>query len=360
MKEYIESLKKIAIKSLQDMYYSDEHLFCYKLEQNGQGILVKKDFSIRYTIITLLGLIKWESEGNKSPIDIQSVFKKLSDDINKIDNVGDFGLLLWLSAFISDSDHLKIIGKIDYSELKRKYKDAHLSMTTELSWLLTGLTYCARNKQKNETLEKLSHQAFNDLILNYRKKSLFGHQSNNSIKGVFRHRIGSFADQVYPIYGLSVFSETYNNKEALQIAQKCADKICELQGSLGQWWWHYDAVDGRAIGHYPVYSVHQYGMAPMALLSLQKIGNKNFHDQIKISLEWLKGKNELESEMVSVDRNIIWRSIYAPKYNLYYDELLSFLFGMRSMDIKNLKILCESRPYCLGWLLYALSNNTIN
>lgn len=342
------------------MYYPDENIFCHKLEQDEQGNLIKKDVSIRYTIITLLGLIKWENEGNKSPINIQSVFNRLSVDMNKIDNAGDLGLFLWLSAFMPDSDPLKIAGKIDYSELKRKYSDAQLSMTTELSWLLTGLTYCAKNKQRNDKLEKLTYQVFDDLILNYRDKSLFGHQSNKSLKGVFRHRIGSFADQVYPIYGLSLFSETYNNQKSLRIAQKCADKICELQGSFGQWWWHYDAVDERVIGHYPVYSVHQYGMAPMALLALQKVCNKNFQERIRGSLEWLKGKNELEYDMVSEDKNIIWRSIFAPKYNLYCDELFSFLFDMRSMETKNLKILRESRPYCLGWLLYALSNNTVN
>lgn len=358
MKEYIESLKTLAIKSLQDMYYSDVNLFCYKLDQNEKGVLIKKEVSIRYSIITLLGLIKWEREGNKSPIDIQLVFKKLSDEINKIDNVGDLGLLLWLSSFISDADHLKILGKWDYSELKRKYNDAFFSMTTELSWMLTGLTYCARNKQNDHTLEKLAHQVYDDLILNYRNKGLFGHQSNNSIRGAFRHRIGSFADQVYPIYALSVFSDTYNNQTSLKIAQDCADKICHLQGPLGQWWWHYDAMDGRVIGQYPVYSVHQYGMAPMALLALQKVSKKDFQNRIEIGLNWLKGENELEYDMVSVDKNIIWRCIYPPKYNLYRDEFLSFLLGMKRVEKNNLKILCESRPYCLGWLLYAFSNNT--
>ena len=34
----------------------------------------------------------------------------------------------------------------------------------------------------------------------------------------------------------------------------------------GQWWWHYDVRDGSVVERYPVYSVHQHAMAPMALL----------------------------------------------------------------------------------------------
>ncbi len=51
-----------------------------------------------------------------------------------------------------------------------------------------------------------------------------------------------------------------------------AAAICGLQGPEGQWWWHYDTRNGSVVEGYPVYSVHQHAMAPMALLDLREAG----------------------------------------------------------------------------------------
>ena len=41
---------------------------------------------------------------------------------------------------------------------------------------------------------------------------------------------------------------------------RCAHGLCQAQGALGQWWWHYDSLRGRVFEGYPVFSVHQHGM----------------------------------------------------------------------------------------------------
>ena len=67
-------------------------------------------------------------------------------------------------------------------------------------------------------------------------------------------------------------------KEALQNSLQCANAICNLQGPLGQWWWHYDSMTGRVAERYPVYSVHQHAMAPMALFAAQDACNADFRE----------------------------------------------------------------------------------
>ena len=56
--------------------------------------------------------------------------------------------------------------------------------------------------------------------------------------------------------------------------------ICELQGPDGQWWWHYDTRTGKVVEGYPVYSVHQDSMAPMALLDLEDAGGPQHSEAI--------------------------------------------------------------------------------
>ena len=171
--------------------------------------------------------------------------------------------------------------------------------------------------------------------------------------GVVRGRVGSFADQVYPIFAMAHFSQVFGHQEARDNALRCARAICSLQGSLGQWWWHYDSVTGRVVEHFPVYSVHQHGMAPMALLALEETCGADFDAHINRGLSWISGANELHQDLENSDAGVAWRCIQPPKSNPY-------AAGVRVLMGKEpsrgpLHILYECRPYELGWLLYALA-----
>jgi hypothetical protein len=179
---------------------------------------------------------------------------------------------------------------------------------------------------------------------------------NSSLAGLMRRRIGCFADQVYPIYALAKFSQAFGSDKALRVSSECAAAICRLQGPLGQWWWHYDAATCRVIGWYPVYSVHQDGMAPMALIEVGKVSGEDFSNHIYKGLKWITGENELDFNMIDSTNNVIWRSLYDYKYKLYINEFMS-LIGFDTNIINNaLKVRYECRAYHLGWLLYAFSN----
>ena len=84
--------------------------------------------------------------------------------------------------------------------------------------------------------------------------------------------MGSFAAQVYPIQALARLHRSADDQEALAVANSVAAAICTAQGEAGQWWWHYDGRTGGVVEGYPVYSVHQHAMGPMALLDLAEAG----------------------------------------------------------------------------------------
>ena len=174
--------------------------------------------------------------------------------------------------------------------------------------------------------------------------------------GLLRGRIGSFADQVYPIYALSKFAQMYGATDALAGAKSCGDGICRVQGPMGQWWWHYDASTGRVAERYPVYSVHQEGMAPMALYALEEASGLDYGEAIQRGLRWISGNNELACDLREAS-GIVWRCIYhGSKHRVYLDRLLSLLgSGVNQSSPGGKRIRFECRPYELGWLLYALA-----
>src|SRR6185436_6781341 len=146
----------------------------------------------------------------------------------------------------------------------RRFKDARERRTMELAWFLAGISESAGVSKEHRLLADVAAKTHLLLKENQESSGLFRHASSrNSLSGWMRSRIASFADQIFPIYALARFYGVFGDDAGLQSAISCAEKLCELQGLLGQWWWHYDAVEGRVIGRYPVYSVHQDGMVPM-------------------------------------------------------------------------------------------------
>jgi hypothetical protein len=172
-----------------------------------------------------------------------------------------------------------------------------------------------------------------------------------------RGHIGSFADQVYPIYGLSVFGNAYGLAAAHDQALACAEAICRVQGPLGQWWWHYNASNGAVFEQYPVYTVHQDAMAPMALFAIAESRGVDFTGPIYRGLEWITGKNELTCDLRHASQAIIWRSVYhGTKLRTSAAKALRYA-GLRSPEepTDDLNVRFEDRPYHFGWVLYAFA-----
>jgi hypothetical protein len=231
----------------------------------------------------------------------------------------------------------------------------------ELSWFLSGLAHAAlAGGYELPELPTLSAKTFSMLAANQGKHGIFGHLARSrSTMGALRGRIGSFADQVYPIYAFAKFGGAFQNRTALKAAQSCAEAICRAQGFLGQWWWHYDAMTGKVFQRYPVYAVHQHGMAPLALFALGDAARLDFSNWIYKGLAWIDGNNELERSLRETSSNLVWRSVYrANSGKMYIRKFAEFLGSAPApVPVSDLKITFECRPYELGWLLYAFAGS---
>lgn len=193
------------------------------------------------------------------------------------------------------------------------------------------------------------------------RSGLFRSRGSGSPGRLMRAHVGCFADQVYPIMALARLGAATGDHEALKTADHCARLICAAQGSGGQWWWHYDTRTGRVSEGFPVYSVHQHAMAPMALLELYEAGGHDHLPEIVKGLEWLDTHPETTADLICADKGVIWRKIgrhepgKAARGLAALATMLSPRLSVPGMDIlfPPGRIDYECRPYELGWLLYA-------
>ncbi|PYY11206.1 MAG: hypothetical protein DMG61_19875 [Acidobacteria bacterium] len=355
----VPHLVSLAVRGLVAMFDSRRQLFCYKLKKCGSK-LVQEGISHRYTMMTLLGLHRLEMGGGTSSIKSGPVFDALISNLDWVDNIGDLGVLLWLCGVVSPERLSVIESQLDVKTALTRYQDARQRRTMELSWFLTGLSYLAMSDaKKSADLKDVAFRTY-DLVKKNRGITFFGHQARGaSLVGTLRGQIGSFADQVYPIYAMTQFFKAYDRAEAKTFAMESAAGICTAQGPLGQWWWHYNSAKGQVAEGYPVFSVHQHAMAPMTLFALGETVHQDFTPWIYKGLEWINSQNELNFDMEDDASNLVWRCIFRSRISSS-SRYLKARFGSHSPVVQHdrredLSVLYECRPYELGWLLYAFA-----
>lgn len=344
-------LLQFALRGLEQMQDKEGYGFCHRVRKTPEG-LRREGSSVRYSAITLLGLHEAQRIGLKFPIDMDAIFNTLMATVPEIKSAGDLALLWWLCARMQPGRLHELVNLKQNERLRVARPDEH-SKTMESAWLLAALAHIRMSGGGSVPEHtELALSLFRKLKRTQGRHGIFGHQDASAARaGALRSTLGSFADQVYPIYALARCAQAWGVEEALECSRKCADAICSLQGSFGQWWWHYDAKSGRAVGRYPVYSVHQDGMAPMALFALSEASGANYDASIYKGLAWIYGCNELQKDMRDGNTGLIWRSLYQNRLTKYSSEIMGILG--KDCGPTHLHVLNECRPYHLGWLLYA-------
>ncbi len=128
----------------------------------------------------------------------------------------------------------------------------------------------------------------------------------------------------------------------------------------GGWPWRYNAPGGAVAEVYPLFSVHQDGMAPMALAQLESLNAGAYLSSVCKSILWLDGRNEINRPVFDETRDIVWRGIrrkgplaLVSQLNkaLSLINVQSHTFTDRAAPV--LEFIREARSYELGWILCA-------
>lgn len=352
----LTELRDLALAWLPRMFDAESDLFVFRVRKTPRGI-EPEGRSRRYTAITLIGLAEEGEPTARAALagrDPQRVVERLLRDVQTVESLGDVALTLWAAAAWHAPQAKRALESL--SAMDPELGDY---ATVELAWALAAL--CVFDYPSVvHAREKIAKR----LIEARRGASpAFPHQVGRG--GRIGGHVACFADQVYPIQALSFYYGISGDPAAGAAARRCADCIVKALGPAGQWWWHYDARDGAVLEGYPVYSVHQDAMAPMALFALMDVDSEcDYLAAIERGLRWMNAAPELGNQPI-IDRagGILWRKVARREPNKLTRRLQAAVSalgsGLRAPGVDTLfppgAIDYELRPYHLGWLLYAFS-----
>jgi len=296
--------------------------------------------------------------GQQQPFDLASIEHTVFQDESWIEGVGDLGILIRFAAEYNPDQLALLADRFDLSTALRSFSDGREARTAALACFLAGISHAKISSP--DSLPDLTDAAVDTYRLlreNQGPGGIFAHAGlPGLLQQPFSNRFGTIADQMHSIYALTTFARAFGIEEPLADALNCANTIRALQGDKGQWWFLYDKRSSQIVNRYPVRSICQNGMAPMALLALAKATGQDFDDAICSGLSWVAGANELAIDLRDWQHGIIWDSI-EPRSRItnFCDSALNLIHCSRKSSDEHLRIRFEARPDHFGWLLYALT-----
>ncbi len=366
--DQIDKLCAISLARLPRMLDPVTGLFAFRIEGHRDKPVGS---SVRYTAITEIGLRSAAAHGLSSPVDLDKLDAALSKVLPDVDNSGDLGLILWATAGrngLLAEETLRRLLSFGRFERVRGGNKVH---STELAWVTRGLAEAlAADVGSSRVVEARLGAAFRRLMEMRGASGLmcFARPVLNRImmpKDFLQSELGFFDAQVYTIQAALRYDELLGSTDAREAAFRIGEILLSHQHALGQWAWHYNVRTGRLVDLYPVYSVHQDGMAPMALLPLERALGLSTTSAVARGVEWLFGRNELGFSMANPERALIRRSIRRrdPLKRVVVPLKLASLarlghqydIGASFSDPSSLEVDRELRPYHLGWCLHAFS-----
>lgn len=348
-----------ARKGLSQCYRDPINHLPYTTRLSNDNKLISIGNSVRYAAICQIGIQRWIRYHPEDISALPDLWPALTDRLSVIDDIGDAALCLWAAAD-AQNQQAECCAELLQSLWPHR---RHTCNAVELGWIVKAgiVSNVKGGRILAEKIKPILDSSYQDL------RSLYAHDialfRRHNRRGRFNisRNISCFADQVYPILALAAYGAVFDDAESIQCASAVVNSICSFQGPLGQWMWHYDTNAGKVCEEYPVFSVHQDAMAPMAILAADKVAGTDHTADVQRGMRWLLGKNELNKNLILPDKGIIWRDIER-REPFKFSRLsrgiccalqLEKCHHLLRKSILGYKLNYECRPYHLGWILYA-------
>lgn len=364
MRMRLQDLADLSLKVLPEMYDDTSGLFSHKtLVEDGR--YVNWQPNLLYSTVSLLGILR---QRRASPDSIVPVGRSLDALHSAAPLRYDLNVLGNLMAACAEAEDPRA------AVLVEQVADRAERGTLGLNGLgntLHGLACVAERFPDLRDRARRAADVCARELLDFFIPSVDLFRMNfpgpRSPMGTLQAFITSFAGQVYPLHGLTAYYRFTGDPVPEQMI-RVADRIVEEQGRLGQWWWIYSTRKREVIQGYPVYSVHQDGMAFIALSPFGELGQRPYDDALALGLDWLYGENELSVSLVDDGPPFIPRCIQRAgsdadgTYGLSRRGFAGVLAGQlrppadgggKQAAPSDLEVLRECRSYHLGWVLCA-------
>src|SRR6185436_7428012 len=237
----IHTLRRLALNGLGPMYDRAARRFVFCVRRSGRST-VGEGLSTRYTAITAIGLAREDSDVVRDILGgehLGDLLRRLIDDADTMTNLGDLALLAWAGR-LWDCSTDRV-----WSRIQTFQPDTHTHPTVEVAWTLSA-----------SVVDPVAPGALGERLADRLRRAfapdagLFPHQVG--ARGSMRAHISCFADFVYPTLALAQFGRAAHDRASIVCAARAAETMCRLQGTDGQWWWHFDYRTGRIVEPYPV------------------------------------------------------------------------------------------------------------
>jgi hypothetical protein len=359
LNQTVELLCRTASTGLRRFYLRDSNELPYSMDIDSSDEWRSTGRSVRYAAICQIGIARWLEYHPDDKQNLPDLWLAISGEFARISQIGDWALSLWAGIESRADDCTRFAHALN----KCWQQDADSCNAVELGWIIQACTLATgRSKGLADDLAATLKDAQERLIKLFNPCSdLFQRHARTGFGNTISRDVACFADQVYPILALSHYGRSFNDIQSIECASRATGQICNYQGTQGQWWWHYDVPRGRICEEYPVFSVHQHSMAPMAILASDYVSQQDHLKQIELGIRWVFGNNEVEEDLVRHDKGIIWRDVEkneVAKLSRRARGVLSVagLSGLHRWAgtwIRGFHVNRECRPYELGWILYA-------
>jgi hypothetical protein len=360
----MKELAGVALRALPQMYDEQSSLFSQKALPQGDR-LVNRGQNAYYSAASMVGILAQPTVSPDSVVPVGRALDALHTACDTDHGAPLLSTTLWAGALAGDPRSARLVASLAHS------LDVEQTESAALGQVLRGLVVGAETypEVRDAALDLARHCAAELLARHSADSRVFRAMPRrpSGLRSTLGARITSFASQVYPLLGLASLC-AYRGDAPPPALRQTAEHLVEAQGPLGEWWWLYSPSTATVLEGYPVYSVHQDGMAFMGLVPVEQLGEGSYAKALALGLEWLYERNELSLTLVEDEPPFICRNIQrvgsdadAPfgisRANFARTVARSWHPGSVSDQTRaapeDLEPLRECRSYHLGWLLYA-------
>ncbi len=324
----------------------------------------RTDFSsredvLRYSITCFLGL-RAASRGryarehwlNRIEARVESFVRGESSAVTR---PSDLGLLLVLTAPNAD---LRVHSTSSIRRLRRVVASTgrHELNVQDLSWMLWGAADAARGGLPGA--HALAACVYDRLVRDYVEpaSALPEHRPV-----WWRQHLVSFGGLSYYLRAIHEYSVLTREEGPRELFWRGVQAALEVQEPDGAWPWLISAATGRALERYPVFTVHQVGMAPLFLVPALEAGIAPAGAALARGAAWVTGANELGLPMFLESPTFMYRSLKRRELFPRPERYVRAIRRARSKDLQQVRprqravLDRRSHTYEWGWLLFAHS-----
>jgi hypothetical protein len=362
----LNDLAHVALQVLPAMRDEASGLFAHKTFLEGDRY-VNREPNVLYSVVSLVGILQQRHRAPDEVVPLGPALDACHAGAAQGVRISTLGNLVWACTMADDRRGASVTRRL------REALDPPSQATSDLGQALYGLVAAAESlPEERDAALRASEACVRELLARFSASADLFRGSPVRVKlrprrGLIERGITSFANQVYPLHGLASYYR-FTGERAPDALVRVAGRVVDAQGPRGQWWWLYSPNTSRVLEGYPVYSVHQDGMAFLGLVPLSELGLGRYDEALALGLDWLFGANELSTSLVEDDPPFVFRCIQRTggdadgPYGMSKANFARVLArsarpgsvpDQTHAEPERLEVLRECRSYHLGWILYA-------